>query len=193
MLQFENITVEITAIGPVARKMGNSGEYEHGMFVAMHVDSLSADHLDEMEKGLRKSLYKKVSKQRKKVAEEEVQSDMLPERADDLTQPRYAGKMKSFPWDDILDGYTLSLGSGLTATKPRVFEKVQLKNFKIAVKDGGTISLGLSAIVDCDREHKGWLCEQLRGTLQLSLIPPGSEQTEIVVDEESEEEEYVEE
>src|ERR1700743_749272 len=127
MLQFENITVEITAIGPVARKMGNSGEYDHGMFVAMNAESLSADHLDEMEKGLRKSLYKKVSKQRKKQADEEVQSDMLPERQDDLTQPRYAGKMKSFPWDDVLSGYTVILGSGLTATTPRTFEKVELK------------------------------------------------------------------
>lgn len=184
MLQVENTTAEITAVGPIARKMGNSGEYDHGMFVAMHIASMSADHLDEMEKGLRKSLYKKVSKQRKKQADEEAQSDMLPEREDDLTQPRYAGKMKSFPWDDVLSGYTVVLSSGLTATSPRTFEKGELKNFKIAIKDGGTIALTLTAIVDCDREHKGWLCEQLRGSLQLSLIPPGAEQTTLVEEEE---------
>jgi hypothetical protein len=187
MLQIENTSAEVTAIGPVARKMGNSGEYDHGMFIALHIESTSADHLDQMEKGLRKSLYKKVSKQRKKQAEEDQQSDMLPEREDDMNQPRYAGKMKSFPWDDIVGGYTVVLGSGLTATTPRTFEKAEIKNFKISIKDGGTIALSLTAIVDCDREHKGWLCEQLRGTLQLSLIPPGAEQTEMVVEEEEEE------
>lgn len=191
MLDLRETIAEITAVGPVARKMGNSGEYEHGMFVAVAIESTSADHLDQMEKGLHKSIYKKVSKQRKKIEDEEVQGEMLPERPDDLTQPRYAGKIKSFPWDDVLEGYTVVMGSGLTATEPRKFERATLKNFKISPKDGGTISLNLTLIMDCDREHKGWLCEQLRGTVELSLLPPG-EQTDLAEEENEEEAEHEE-
>jgi hypothetical protein len=172
MLHIEKTQAELTAIGPIARKMGNSGEYDHGMFIAFNIEATSADHLDQMEKGLRKSLYKKVAKQRKKLQDEDVQADMVGERPEDLTQPRFAGKLKAFPWSDELEGYTFVMESGLTATEPRTFHKATIKNFKIVVKDAGTISLSGTAIVDCDREHKGWLCEQLRGTSFISMIPP---------------------
>lgn len=172
MLDIRDTMAEITAVGPVARKMGNSGEYDHGMFVAFNIESTSADHLDQMEKGLRKSIYKKAAKQRKKVQEEEPQADMLPERADDLTQLRYPGKIKSFPWDDVLEGWTVIMGSGLTATEPKQFLRATIKNFKITPKDAGSISLSGTAIVDADIQESGWLCKQLRGMCLLSLIPP---------------------
>ena len=185
MLDIRDTMAEITAVGPVARKMGNSGEYDHGMFVAFNIESTSADHLDQMEKGLRKSIYKKAAKQRKKTQDDEPQADMLPERADDLTQLRYPGKIKSFPWDDVLEGWNFVMGSGLTATEPHVFVRATIKNFKITPKDAGSISLSGTAIVDADIPESGWLCKQLRGSCMLSLIPP-TENMDIEADREEE-------
>jgi hypothetical protein len=139
-----------------------------------------------MQIGLRKALYKKAAKHKKQ--QDEDKQEMLP-GVDDLTEPRFAGKIPSIKWDDVLEGYRMEIGSGLTATEPRRFTGVKLKNFEIWAQNGGTIKMKCSALVDADRETKGFLCEQLRQTVHISLHPPGNQEDFIPVEHEEEVEE----
>jgi hypothetical protein len=188
MLKVEKVQATVNAVTPVAKKMGNSGSYETAMSISL-IFITSADHLDQMEKGLRKSLYKKVSKHKKAQVEGEEQGDLLPNDNGELTVPKFGKKLPSIPWADELEGYLLIAGSGLTATEPRGMEGTKLKNFTITAQDGGTIKIQCSASFECDRESKGWWCEQLRSTIELSLIPPGETQSEAFEEEEEEFEE----
>lgn len=192
MLKVERVQAIVNAVTPVAKKQGNSGLYEVGKAINL-IFVTSASHLDEMEKGLRKTLYKKVSKAKKAVEEEgQEQGDLLPNENGDLTAPKFGKKMNTIPWTDELLGYMLVAGSGLTATEPKAFEDVKLKNFQITAQDGGTVKIQCSAQFDCDTYHKGWWDEQLRSTIELSLIPPGEQQSEAFTEDQEEEAEEVE-
>jgi hypothetical protein len=185
MLKVERVQAVVNAVTPVAKKQGNSGEYITAMAINL-IYITNAAHLDEMDKGLRKALFKKVSKAKKAQAEGEEQGDLLPEDNGDLTALKFGKKLSSIKWDDELLGYLLVAGSGLTATEPRGFEDVKVKNFDITAQEGGTIKTQCSAIFECDRESMGWWCEQLRNTIELSLIPPGEQQSEVFTEDEEE-------
>jgi hypothetical protein len=182
MLTIENTQCEINAVTPVACKIGES--YETKISLSLVLVTL-ASHLDEMEPGLRKALYKKVAKAKR--VQDDDQGELLQGADDNLIEPRFAGKIPSIKWDDVLEGYTVTIGSGLTATDPRVFSGVKLKNFEIQAQNGGTIKMKFSGLFEADRETKGFLCECLRQTLQFSMHPPGDVQTELVQQEEFEE------
>jgi|SRR5215469_7290602 len=188
MLKVERVQATVNAVTPVAKKMGNSGAYETAMAINL-IFITNAAHLDELDKGLRKTLYKKMSKAKKQevIEEGEEQGDLLPNDNGDLTVPKFGKKLMTIGWDDELIGYMLVAGSGLTATEPRGMEDVKLKNFTITAQDGGTVKIQCTASFECERESKGWWCEQLRSTIELSLIPPGESQTEAFEEEEAEE------
>lgn len=177
MLKLERVQGVVNAVTPIAKKIGNSGAYEvainiHFIFIS------SASHLDEMDKGLRKALYKKATKTSKQDDDTPVQADFVQDDKESLIALKFGKKLSSLKWDDELEGYTLIAGSGLTATDPRNMDGVKLKNFNITAQDGGTVKYQCSASFECDREPKGWWCEQLRSTLYISLLPPGVEQSE---------------
>lgn len=155
----------------------------------------SALHLDELDGSgnLRKALFKKPSKT-KKGGEDEApeQGTILPNDNGDLIALKFGKKLSSIKWDDELLGYMLVAGSGLTATEPRGFDDVKIKNFDITAQEGGTIKTQCTALFECDRESKGWWCEQLRSTIELSLIPPGEQQSEAFTEDQEEEAEEVE-
>jgi hypothetical protein len=186
MLKVERVQAVVNAVTPVAKKQGNSGEYITAMAINL-IYITNAAHLDEMDKGLRKALFKKVSKAKKAEGDGEEQGDLLPNDNGDLTALKFGKKLSEINWQDELLGYLLIAGSGLTATEPRGFEDVKIKNFKIAVQEGGTIKTQCTAIFETDRESMGWWCEQLRGTIEASFIPPGEQQSEAFEEQEQEE------
>jgi hypothetical protein len=177
MLKVERVQAVVNAVKPVAKKQGNSGEYITAMAINL-IYITNAAHLDEMDKGLRKALFKKVSKAKKAESNVEEQGDLLPNDNGDLTALKFGKKLTTIPWADELHGYMLVAGSGLTATEPRGFDDVKVKNFRITAQEGGTIKTQCTAIFETDREPMGWWCEQLRSTLEISLIPPGEQQSE---------------
>lgn len=192
MLKVERVQAIVNAVTPVAKKQGNSGEYITAMAINL-IYITNAAHLDEMDKGLRKALFKKASKS-KKGSEDEApeQGNILPNDNGDLIALKFGKKLSSIKWDDELLGYMLVAGSGLTATEPRGFDDVKIKNFDITAQEGGTIKTQCTALFECDRESKGWWCEQLRSTIELSLIPPGEQQSEAFTEDQEEEAEEVE-
>jgi hypothetical protein len=186
MLTIENTQCEVNAVTPVACKIGES--YETKISLSLVLVTL-ASHLDEMEPGLRKALYKKVAKAKR--VQDDDQGELLQGADDNLIEPRFAGKIPSIKWDDVLEGYNMALGSGLTATEPKCFEGVKLKNFTIWAQSAGMVKIKVSAQVECDTYTKGWLCEILRHDMQLWLSPPG-EELDFGFEEEHEEEMEVE-
>lgn len=176
MLKIENTQCNISAVTPVSCSIGDEKETRMSLCL---VFLTKAEHLDQFKKGLRKALYAKVTKSQRAQQEEEQrqqQGDMLPDpdaEQTELTEPRFAGALPSIGWDEVYEGYGLALGSGLTATEPRVFDGVKIKNFTIWAQSSGIIKVKCSALLEADRETKGWLCEILRHDMQLWLSPPG--------------------
>jgi hypothetical protein len=187
MLKIDNTQCNVSAVTPVSCSIGDEKETRMSLCL---VFITQAAHLDQLKRGLRKALYAKVSKANKPVQDDDVQPDMLPDEEAELMEPRFAGKIPSIQWDECYEGYNMALGSGLTATEPRCFEGVKLKNFTIWAQSAGSIKIKVSAQVECDRETKGYLCEMLRHDLQLWLSPPG-EPLEFDFSEEDEEVEEI--
>ena len=171
MLKIENTQCNVSAVTPVSCSIGDEKETRMSLCL---IFITKADHLDQLKKGLRKALFAKVTKAQRE-QQEEPQGDMLPDENAELTEPKFAGKIPSIQWEEVYEGYNLALGSGLTATEPRCFEDVKFKNFTIWAQSGGTIKIKCSALLECDRETKGWLCELLRHDMQLWLSPPGEQ------------------
>lgn len=187
MLKIDNTQCNVSAVTPVSCSIGDQKETRMSLCL---IFITKADHLDQLKKGLRKALFAKVTKAQRE-QEEEPQGDMLPDENAELTEPKFAGKIPSIQWEEVYEGYNLALGSGLTATEPRCFKDVKIKNFTIWAQSGGTIKIKCSALLEADRETKGWLCEILRHDMQLWLSPPG-EPLEFDFSEEEETEEATE-
>lgn len=172
MLSISNTQCNVSAVTPVSCSIGEEKETRMSLCL---IFVTKAEHLDQLKKGLRKSLFAKVTKAQKAQQDDEPQGDAFPDESAELTEPKFAGKIPSIQWEEVYEGYNLALGSGLTATKPRTFDGVRLKNFTIWAQSGGTIKIKCSALIECDRESKGWLCEMLRYDMQLWLSPPGED------------------
>jgi hypothetical protein len=188
MLKIDNTQCNISAVTPVSCSIGEGKETRMSLCL---IFTTRAEHLDQLKKGLRKALYAKVPKNKKGDDNAEPQSDAFPNEDAELTEQRFAGKLPSIPWDDMLEGYNMALGSGLTATEAKCFEGVKLKNFTIWAQSAGMVKIKVSAQVECDTYTKGWLCEILRHDMQLWLSPPG-EELDFGFEEEHEEEMEVE-
>lgn len=135
-------------------------------------------HLDELDKSgnLRKALFKKPSHKKA----QEGQSELPMENNGELTEIKLKN-VPSLPFKDVLPGYTLIMGSGLTATQQVEQGACKLADFTITPKENGMVQIEVNCNFPVDEEHAGYFACQVQRLMSITLLPPeydGAESSE---------------
>lgn len=173
------------SIGAKVVSVTNRGEKHGKELVAAQTMRLSyiigGAHLDELDKSgsLRKSLFKKPSSKKAPSSESDtaVQTDLPMNDNGELIEIKLK-KVPSVPYKEKLPGYTLQMGSGLTATQPVVQYSCTLDAFTLTPLDGGSVQIDHNVHFAVDEEHAGFFACQVQRLVNIWLLPPGHEDEE---------------
>jgi hypothetical protein len=169
---------EIQQVGAKVNAVINRAEKHGKELVAAQTMRLcfitGAEHLDALEgnQSLRKSLFKKRGKASR--SEEGTQVELPMGETGDLTEVRLA-RVPSITWKEKLPGYTLMMGSGLTATAPVEQAAVTLSDFTITPKDGGSVQIEVNLGYAVEEGNAGFFACQVQRLVNITLLPPGVE------------------
>jgi len=158
MLQLKDTPAHVTSY--------NSRGERHGEEVVPAADlafkiKVHNSVLDQINPILKEVLFRKPSKGEQ--GELEIGDGLTKLRLPDVLMPmKLAHK---FP------GYTLSVGTGLGKTKPRMIHPVELSKFSIEPAEGGSVEISLKAAFEADEDTAslGLLVQQ---DVVISLDPP---------------------
>lgn len=165
MIKLNKVQARVKAVTPHAEKHGD--ENVPALSVRF-ITSVSAETLDALDGSLRKFFFRKPAK-------DELVQEELPGVVsnDGQTKVRYP-KLGAFGWDEKFTGYTVTVGSGLTATDTeKKIDDVDVSKIVFQPKDGGTLVLTFSCnMQNADAELIGAFGMMLQETIELSIEPP---------------------
>ncbi|WP_312252749.1 hypothetical protein [Stenotrophomonas sp.] len=159
MFELNDATAKVANYNPRAEKHGDENKMAGDLKLLATTGSAV---LDFFNKDLRKTLYRKPN--------QGEQQDLI-EGSDGLTAVKFP-RLGALQWDEEYPGYHLVIGSGLGLSEPMVLKDVTLKRFRFEALDGGSVSVGLSALFHPTPEQAGQLCALIQEDVQITLIPP---------------------
>lgn len=122
------------------------------------------------DKGLRKLLYRKPAPGE--------QSELPLGDSDGLTA-RKLPCLAPLKWDEDFPGYKLEIDSGLALDETLKLSDVELHDFQFEALDGGSCKVKFALNFNQDGCTSGKLCQLIQDTVEMSLIPPAGDQSEI--------------
>lgn len=165
MLQLEDHEVDMSNVNLRKEKHGDERKLGVDITIKFHAANRI---LDELESGLRESLFRPAGKGE--------QIDLV-EGADGLVAVKFP-RIGGLSWDEEFPGYELEIAGGLGLSEPLVLVDVTLKKFKFDPLEGGSVAITFSAVFHPDAEEAGTLCSLIQDEVDLTLVPPSKQEAE---------------
>lgn len=164
MLHVIKVQARIGSVTNVTEKHGD--EDVPAMSVGLHFVAGPA-HIDGLDKGLRRSMFRKATKE--EAPQTELEGTVEHGGLNKVLFP-HVGPIN---WTEVFTGYTMKVGSGLTTTDTeKVIKDVKVSKIRLEPKDGGSVVTKLSAHFEVDETLAGALAVSQGKTIELTLEPP---------------------
>ncbi|MCG2586541.1 hypothetical protein [Massilia sp. TS11] len=160
MIDLQKKPVKIVGVNPRAEIHGE--ERKPAYDLTLEFDS-SNDVLIPFHPELRHFLFQKPANP--DLADQAQPSDIPTERR----FPRPVGNIK---WDFAAEGYSIRVAYGIGGPSDIKLSDVKIHKVKFLPKEGGTVTVGLTAIVHPETEDVGRLCEFIQQQIEMDITPP---------------------